>query len=61
MRFEGPNADAINDYLHSKGPDGPQGITSAVERDGRLIGLGVAHRTLLGEESPRAVTVEEVS
>jgi folate-binding Fe-S cluster repair protein YgfZ len=61
VRFEGPNADAINEYLHSKGPDGPQGITSAVERDGRLIGLGVAHRTLLGEDSPSAVTVEEVS
>jgi folate-binding Fe-S cluster repair protein YgfZ len=61
VRFEGPSEDAVNDYLRSKGPEGPQGITSAVERDGRVIGLGVAHRTLLSEESPGVLTVEEVS
>jgi folate-binding Fe-S cluster repair protein YgfZ len=61
VRVEGPNEDAINDFLRSKGPDGPQGITSAVERDGRVLGLGVAHRTLFNEESPNGVTVEQVS
>ncbi len=61
VRVEGPSEDALNDFLRSKGPEGPQGITSAVERDGRVLGLGVAHRTLLGEESPRDITVEEVS
>ncbi|MGB8179937.1 MAG: hypothetical protein WCF63_07210 [Acidimicrobiales bacterium] len=61
VRVEGPSEDAINDYLHSKGPEGPQGITSAIERDGRVVGLGVAHRTLLGGESSDVVTVEEVS
>jgi folate-binding Fe-S cluster repair protein YgfZ len=61
VRVEGPSEDAINDYLRSKGPDGPQGITSAMERDGRVIGLGVAHRTLLADDSPSAVTVQEVS
>ena len=53
--------DAINEYLRSKGPDGPQGVTSAVERDGRILGLGVVHRTLLAEESPNSVAVQEVS
>jgi hypothetical protein len=62
VRVEGASEDAINDYLRSKGPEGPQGITSAIERDGRVIGLGVAHRTLLSEDSAgAAVTVEEVS
>jgi len=61
VRVEGPSEDAINEHLHSKGPEGPQGITSAAELDGRIIGLGVAHRTLLSEQSPPAVTVEEVS
>lgn len=61
VRVEGPSAEAINDYLRSKGPNGPQGITSAMEREDRVVGLGVAHRTLLGEECPGGLTVEEVS
>ena len=61
VRVEGPSEEAINEYLRSKGPDGPQGVTSAVERDGRIFGLGVAHRTLLAEESPNSVAVQEVS
>jgi hypothetical protein len=32
-----------------------------MERDGRVIGLGVAHRTLLAEDSPSAIAVQEVS
>jgi folate-binding protein YgfZ len=61
VRVEGPSEDVINDFLRSKGPDGPQGITSAVVSDGRVLALGVAHRTLFNEESPRDVTVEQVS
>jgi folate-binding Fe-S cluster repair protein YgfZ len=61
VRVEGPSEDAINDYLRSKGPEGPQGITSAIERDGQVIGLGVAHRTLSNEEPPSSLTVVEVS
>jgi folate-binding Fe-S cluster repair protein YgfZ len=61
VRVEGPSEDVINSFLRSKGPEGPQGITSAIERDGRVVGLGVAHRTLFSEELPSAVTVEEVS
>ena len=40
--------EAINAALRSKGPDGPQGLTSATEREGRIEGLAVAHRTLVG-------------
>jgi folate-binding Fe-S cluster repair protein YgfZ len=61
VRFEGPSEDAVNDYLRSKGPDGPQGITSAVTSDGQVVGLGVAHRTLLTEEPPGFITVIAVS
>jgi folate-binding protein YgfZ len=60
VRVEGPSEAALDDYLKSKGPDGPQGITSALQREGRVVGLGVAHRTLLASESPADVTVEEV-
>ena len=45
VRVEGPSGVVIDEYLKSKGPDGPQ---------------GVAHRTLIGSESPSGVTVEEV-
>jgi folate-binding protein YgfZ len=60
VRVEGSSEAALDDYLKSKGPDGPQGITSALQREGRVVGLGVAHRTLLASESPADVTVEEV-
>jgi folate-binding Fe-S cluster repair protein YgfZ len=61
VRVEGPSEGAINEYLRSKGPEGPQGVTSVLSRDGRLVGLGVAHRSLLGVEAPSGITVEEVS
>jgi hypothetical protein len=60
VRVEGPSVVVVNDYLTSKGPEGPQGITSVLERDGRVVGLGIAHRTLLAGDSPSDVTVEEV-
>jgi folate-binding protein YgfZ len=60
VRVEGPSEVALDDYLKSKGPEGPQGITSVLSREGRVVGLGVAHRTLLASESPSGVTVEEV-
>ena len=61
VRVEGSSEVEINDFLRSKGPDGPQGMTSFVARDDRIRGLGVAHRTLLSEVPPLAITVEEVS
>jgi folate-binding protein YgfZ len=60
VRVEGPTEVALDDYRKSKGPEGPQGVTSALQREGRVIGLGVAHRTLLASESPADVNVEEV-
>jgi folate-binding protein YgfZ len=60
VRVEGPSEVVLDDYLKSKGPEGPQGITSVLSREGRVVGLGVAHRTLLASESPSGVTVEEV-
>jgi folate-binding Fe-S cluster repair protein YgfZ len=60
VRVEGPSEIVVDEYLKSKGPEGPQGITSALYHDGRVVGLGVAHRTLLGGESPSGITVEEV-
>lgn len=61
VHVEGPSAPEVEEYLRSKGPDGPQGLTSALERDGRIIGLGVAHRTLLASEPPAGVVVEELT
>ncbi len=61
VRVEGPSEPEIDDYLRSKGPHGPQGLTSALERDGRIIGLGVAHRTLASSEPPSGVVVAELS
>jgi folate-binding protein YgfZ len=60
VRLEGPSEAVVDEYLKSKGPEGPQGVTSALEREGRVVGLGVAHRTLLASESPGGVVVEEV-
>lgn len=44
----GPSEERINEVLRSKGPDGPQGVTSSVRREDRIVGLGFAHRTLQG-------------
>jgi len=47
VRVSGPDPARIDAWLKSKGPDGPQGLTSSFWRDGRVEGLGLAHRTLL--------------
>jgi folate-binding Fe-S cluster repair protein YgfZ len=63
VHVKGPNLDALNDVLRSKGPEGPQGVTSAYSLDGSVVGLGFAHRTLfasLDESKVAAVSVEEV-
>ena len=61
VHAEGPSAPEVEEYLRSKGPDGPQGLTSALERDGRVIGLGVAHRTLLASDPPAGIVVGELT
>jgi folate-binding Fe-S cluster repair protein YgfZ len=43
----GPNVERIDEVLRSRGPAGPQGVTTAVRRGGRVEALGFAHRTLL--------------
>ncbi len=50
VRVEGSNRETIDALLKSKGPAGPQGVTSWFERDGRVIGLGIAHRTLTSDD-----------
>jgi tRNA-modifying protein YgfZ len=60
VRVTGPNAEAIDAVLMSKGPEGPKGLTSWRARDEDVEGLGFAHRTLLGAEGLGGVTVEEI-
>jgi folate-binding protein YgfZ len=63
VRVGGPSRERIDEVLRSKGPAGPQGVTSGRRLHARFEGLGFAHRTLLS--APRDaegvdVTVEEV-
>jgi folate-binding Fe-S cluster repair protein YgfZ len=62
VHVSGANSARVDEYLKSKGPAGPQGVTSAWMTNGRLEGLGVAHRTLLADSSDESgdVIVEEV-
>lgn len=62
VRVSGPSPEAIDEFLASKGPAGPQGLTSARVREGRVEGLGIAHRTLLsssGEDAGVSVAAVE--
>jgi folate-binding protein YgfZ len=63
VRVSGPSHERIDTVLRSKGPDGPKGVTSSSKRNGRIEGLGFAHRTLQGVlavESDTEVTIEFV-
>jgi len=51
VRASGPDRDQVNAVLRSKGPTGPQGLTTVVEVSGGVTGLGFAHRTLLDSGS----------
>jgi hypothetical protein len=42
-----------------KGPQGPQGVTTAIEEDGRVECLGFAHRTLL--DAAFLATIDDVT
>lgn len=64
VRATGPSEDRVNEVLHSKGPAGPSGLTSVTGREGGVVGLGIAHRTLLGsDELAQAtdVTIEAIA
>jgi len=58
VRAVGPGVARIDEVLKSKGPAGPQGVTTAVEVDGRIETLGFAHRTLL--DSAYLGTIDDV-
>jgi folate-binding Fe-S cluster repair protein YgfZ len=60
VRATGPSVAVLDDILTSKGPEGPKGLSSWRERAGLVEGLGVAHRTLIGSETPEGVTIEEI-
>ncbi len=55
----GPDVAAIEAVLAGRGPQGPRGVTTAVERGGVVEALGVAHRTLAAG-AYAAVTLGEV-
>ncbi len=64
VRASGPSASLINEVLKSKGPAGPSGLTSVVGAANGVVGLGFAHRTLIGSEevaSTRDVSVNEIA
>jgi folate-binding protein YgfZ len=63
VRVSGPSRERVDEVLKSKGPAGPQGVTSGRRRHDHFEGLGFAHRTLLsapGDASRSDVTIEEV-
>ena len=47
VRASGPSLERVNEVLSSKGPAGPQGLTTAMHSGDGVLGLGMAHRTLL--------------
>jgi folate-binding protein YgfZ len=47
----GPSVERIDEVLGSKGPLGPQGVTTALRRDSGVEALGFAHRTLFEPSS----------
>ena len=48
VRVEGESPEEMDSLLRSKGPSGPQGLTSVIERESGFEALGIAHRSLLG-------------
>jgi folate-binding Fe-S cluster repair protein YgfZ len=50
VRVIGPNVARIEELLRSKGPTGPQGVTSVSRSSDAVAVLGIAHRTLLDPE-----------
>jgi folate-binding protein YgfZ len=47
VRVAGPSVARVDEVLHLKGPDGPQGVTTVMQSGETVVGLGFAHRTLL--------------
>jgi folate-binding Fe-S cluster repair protein YgfZ len=51
VRCKGPSIEAIEEVLRAKGPDGPRGVTTAVNSGDTVVALGFVHRSALGAES----------
>lgn len=47
VRLEGPTLARLEEVAQLKGPPGPQGVTTAIERPGVVAALAIVHRTLL--------------
>jgi folate-binding Fe-S cluster repair protein YgfZ len=63
VELHGPSVVALDEILKSKGPEGPQGVTSSYSSGDSVVGLGFAHRTLfaaLDESNPAGVSINEV-
>ncbi|MHB1208562.1 MAG: YgfZ family protein [Acidimicrobiales bacterium] len=49
VRAEGPSIERLDEVLCSKGPEGPQGVTTAVTGPDGVVALGFVHRSALTE------------
>jgi folate-binding protein YgfZ len=58
VRVCGPSEELVNEVLRSRGPQGPQGVTSVATTTPYFEGLGIGHRTLLDRPSGMDVSVE---
>lgn len=64
IRASGPSHARVDDVLRSKGPAGPSGLTTSVREGASIVGLGFAHRSLLGSDELAGaldVAVEEIA
>ena len=56
VRVSGAAIARIDEVVRCKGPLGPQGFTSPIQRGDVVTGLAIAHRTLLGSSELTAAT-----
>jgi folate-binding protein YgfZ len=64
VRAGGPSEERITEVLNAKGPAGISGLTTSSRRGASVVGLGFAHRSLLGSEElalATDVSVEEIA
>ena len=64
IRATGPSEARVNELLTSKGPAGPSGLTTSLRGATSIVGLGFAHRSLLGSadlERALDVHIEEIA
>jgi folate-binding protein YgfZ len=64
VRASGPSEERINEVLMFKGPKGPSGLTTATHTGVSIVGIGFAHRSLLGSpelDLASDVQVEEIA